>query len=247
MKNNILNIAHRGYSGRFDENTILAFKKAIEYNADGIETDVQLSKDGIPVIIHDETLDRTTNGSGWVKDYTLVQLKEFFTPMGEKIPTLEELLSLVSKSDIKVLNLELKNSIIEYKGLEEKVLSLIEKYKIKSKVIISSFNHMSLIKIRNIENVQGQKSKIKLGALTNSTLANVDKYLKEIDVECYHPYYKSILNQDYSSVIVNAGIEINPYTVNTEEDFEAVIKSGVTCIITNEVEKLNSFLKHKNK
>ena len=67
----ILNIAHRGYSGKFDENTMLAFKKAIEYGADGIETDVQLSKDGVPVIMHDETLDRTTDGIGFLKNYTL--------------------------------------------------------------------------------------------------------------------------------------------------------------------------------
>ena len=75
----VLNIAHRGYSGKFDENTMIAFKKAIEYKADGIETDVQISKDGIPVIIHDETLDRTTNGHGFVKNYTLNELKALKT------------------------------------------------------------------------------------------------------------------------------------------------------------------------
>ena len=73
----ILNIAHRGYSGKFDENTMLAFKKAIEYNADGIETDVQLTKAGVPILIHDETIDRTTNGHGFVIDYTLDELNVF--------------------------------------------------------------------------------------------------------------------------------------------------------------------------
>ena len=71
-----LNFAHRGFSGQFPENTMLAFEKAVEAGADGIELDVQLSKDGEVVVIHDEELSRTTNGTGFVKDYTLKQLKK---------------------------------------------------------------------------------------------------------------------------------------------------------------------------
>lgn len=242
MKKDVLNIAHRGYSAMFDENTMIAFKKAIEYKADGIETDVQLSKDGVPVIIHDETLDRTTNGKGFVKDYTLAQLKEFKTTNGEEIPTLRELLDLFSKSKMEVLNLELKNSILEYDGIEEKVLDLIDEFDLKDRIIISTFNHLSLIKIREIEKQRNTVSKIKLGALTESTLANVDKYLKDIDVQCYHPFFPSILNKEYSQSIIKSGIEINPYTVNEIEDFKRVIDAGVTCIITNEVEKLYNYL-----
>ena len=132
----ILNIAHRGYSGKFDENTMIAFRKAIEYRADGIETDVQLSKDNVPVIIHDETLDRTTDGRGYVKDYTLAELKRFRTKSGEEIPTLKELLELVVDSNLEVLNLELKNSIFPYEGLEEKVLKMIYNYNLKERIII---------------------------------------------------------------------------------------------------------------
>lgn len=259
----ILNIAHRGYSGKFDENTMIAFRKAIEYGADGIETDVQLSKDGVPVIIHDETLDRTTNGHGFVKDYTLSELKKFRTKSvgharelkanikenynneeikhfeqfnGEEIPTLEELLELVSKSELKMLNLELKNSIIEYEGLEEKVLDMLEKYDLKSRVIISTFNHLSLVKIRKID------SEIFLGALTETTLANVVKYLDDIKVQCYHPCFTSILNKDYMREIKEGGIKVNPYTVNSQEDMNDVIDVGVDSIITNEVELLSSIL-----
>ena len=337
----IINIAHRGYSGKFDENTMLAFKKAIEYKADGIETDVQLSKDGVPVIIHDETLDRTTNGHGFVKDYTLEELKKFRTKsvprvqalktdaleeieylksnilkesediqsgqseklqsinyamlekvnylkelsidrlqdsklkrsngdnkgnfkigeytikeveyfqnkIGEEIPTLREVLELVAHSDLKVLNLELKNSVIEYKGLEEKVLTMIDEFNLRDRIIISSFNHMSLVEIRKIE---GQKNKINknlltdkriiLGALTDSTLVNVPKYLKAISVECYHPYFSSILNKAYMKEIKNTGIKVNPYTVNNVEDMKSVIELGVDSIITNEVELLNTLL-----
>lgn len=232
----ILNIAHRGYSGKFDENTMLAFKKALEYEADGIETDVQLSKDNIPVLIHDETLDRTTDGKGYVKEYTLEQLKKFRTKNGEKIPTLKELLEFVAKSNIKVLNLELKNSIFPYEGLEEIVLEMINRYSLKEKIIISTFNHLSLVKIRKMDN------EIKLGALTDSTLANVSKYLKDIAVECYHPCFPSILNEKYMKEIKEAGIVVNPYTVNEEEHMKMVIKVRTDSIITNEVERLRKIL-----
>ena len=313
----ILNIGHRGYSGKFDENTMLAFRKAIEYKADGIETDVQLSKDGVLILIHDETLDRTTNGHGFVKDYTLDELKIFRTKSeprvqalktdaleemanlkarelsidtfqaletnieidnikhfsnvnvnskdshkigeytreeveyfqkrdGEEIPTLRELLEIFSKSDLKVLNLELKNSVIEYHGLEEKVLNIIDEFNLRERVVISSFNHMSLTKIREIEK---QRSKLKgkgqhnkkltLGALTDSTLVNVPKYLQAISVECYHPYFPSILNEEYISEIKKAGIKVNTYTVNNITDMKQVMSVGADSIITNEVELLN--------
>lgn len=259
----ILNIAHRGYSGKFDENTMIAFKKAIEYGADGIEMDVQLSKDGIPVIIHDETLDRTTNGHGLVKDFTLEELKKFRTKSvgkvkelknnlnnnyteeevqylslhdGEEIPTLEEVLKLIAPSNLKVLNLELKNSIIEYEGMEKIVLNMIEKYNLKDRVILSTFNHLSLIKLRKLD------SKIVLGALTESTLANVVKYLDDIEVQCYHPYFPSILNKEYTEEIKKSGIKINTYTINSKEDMIKVINAGVDSLITNEVELLNTIL-----
>ncbi|WP_244833659.1 glycerophosphodiester phosphodiesterase [Clostridium sp. BJN0001] len=240
----ILNIAHRGYSGRYDENTMLAFKKAYEYKADGIETDVQLSKDGIPVIMHDEKLDRTTDKKGFLKDYTLDELKKINIlkkhdeyEIDERIPTLEELLCFFSKTDMKVLNLELKNSIIDYDGLEEKVLDLIEKYKIKDRIIISSFNHVSLVRFRKLD------KDVMLGALTDSTLAYPEEYLKKIDVECYHPYFYSILNKEYTERIIKRGIQINPYTVNDLFDMKKVINLKVNSIITNEVEKLNKLLK----
>ncbi|MBE6062859.1 MAG: glycerophosphodiester phosphodiesterase [Clostridium butyricum] len=259
----ILNIAHRGYSGKFDENTMIAFKKAIEYGADGIETDVQLSKDGIPVIMHDETLDRTTDGYGFLKDYTFEELKKFRTKSvgsvvarkekyeenytkeeidyfknseGEEIPSLRELFKLVVSSNLKILNLELKNSIFEYEGMEEKVLDMINEFGLKDKIIISSFNHMSLVKIRKMD------KNIILGALTDSTLANVPKYLNYIGVQCYHPFFPSILNKKYNKRIREAGIKINPYTVNTEEEIKSVIEAGADSIITNEVELLNFYM-----
>ncbi|MBX7298664.1 glycerophosphodiester phosphodiesterase [Clostridium chauvoei] len=229
----VLNIAHRGYIGKYDENTIIAFKKAIEFGADGIETDVQLSKDGIPVIIHDETLDRTTDGKGLVKSYTLAELRKFKTKNNEKIPTLEELLILFKESKLDILNLELKNSIVKYKNLEEKVLDLIEKYEIEDRIIISSFNHYSLLKVKEIN------KNIITGALTETTLVDVYKYLKNIKCECYHPYYYSIFDEEIMRELKENHIKVNPYTINSEIDMKKAMELGVTNIITNEVEVLN--------
>lgn len=121
----ILNVAHRGLSGLYPENTMIAFRKAIEADCDGIEMDVHLTRDGVPVVIHDEEVDRTTNGSGYVKDFTYEQLCNLDAGIkfsdefkGEKIPTLKEFFDFMKDND-KLINIELKNSIIHYEGLEK--------------------------------------------------------------------------------------------------------------------------------
>ena len=120
---------------------------------------------------------------------------------------------------------------------------MIDEFNLRDRVIISSFNHMSLVKIRKLEKQEIKKNgnvatdkRIILGALTDSTLVNVPKYLNDISVECYHPYFPSILNKAYMEEIKNAGIKVNPYTVNDVEDMKKVIEVGVDSIITNEVE-----------
>lgn len=123
----IINYAHRGASGYFPENTMLAFEKAVSLGATGIETDIHMTKDGVLVLIHDERVDRTTNGTGFVKDYTYKELlkldagsyfsKEF---EGLKVPTLEELFQFASHNELK-LDLELKNNIVQYENIEKKL------------------------------------------------------------------------------------------------------------------------------
>ena len=148
------NFAHRGFSGKYSENTMLAFQKAIEVGADGIELDVQLTKDGELVIIHDETIDRTTDGKGYVVDYTYEELSKFdasYIYRGKfgfnKIPTLKEYFELVKDLDF-ITNIELKTGINEYLGIEEKVYQIIKEYKLEKKVIISSFNHFSILRMK---------------------------------------------------------------------------------------------------
>ena len=148
--------AHRGASGYAPENTLEAFLLAIEQGADGIELDVQLSKDGVPVVIHDETVDRVTGQSGFVKDFTLQELKEmvvlrerFAKYRDARIPTLREVLDAVRPSGIAV-NIELKTGIYWYPEIEKKVAAIVEETGMKDRVIYSSFNHYSVQKLKSI-------------------------------------------------------------------------------------------------
>ncbi|WP_245237043.1 glycerophosphodiester phosphodiesterase family protein, partial [Paenibacillus ihuae] len=148
--NSIINFAHRGASAVCPENTMAAFRKSLELGATGIETDVQMSSDGGLVLIHDESLNRTAGAEGYVKDRTLSQLLElnagsWFGPefKDERLPTLEELLDLLQKRDT-VLNIELKNGIFMYPGMEEKVIAAVRDYGMSERVVLSSFNHYSL-------------------------------------------------------------------------------------------------------
>lgn len=128
--NNIINFAHRGASAVCPENTMAAFRKGLELGATGIETDVQMTKDGGIVLIHDETLNRTTSGTGYVKDHSLAELLEvdagsWFGPefKDERLPLLEDLLDLLQGRDT-ILNIELKNGTFLYPGMEEKVIAV---------------------------------------------------------------------------------------------------------------------------
>lgn len=226
------NFAHRGFSGKYPENTMLAFKKAIEAGADGIELDVQLTKDGEIVIIHDETIDRTTDGKGLVADYTYEELCRFdasFIYRGQigfnKIPTLREYLEFVKDKNI-ITNIELKTGIFEYLGIEEKVWELIQEYKVEDKVIISSFNHYSVLHMKKLA------PDLKYGLLSESWLINAGKYTHDLGIQCYHPIHYN-LTSEIINEIKKYGIEINTYTVNKEKDIRYLIEKGIDIIIGN--------------
>lgn len=159
--------AHRGSSYEYPENTLLSFEKAAKVKGiAGIEFDVQLTKDGEIVVIHDESIDRTLDGKGYVRDYTLEELKQFnVTPSGQDepfvdengehlhVPTLRELFDLLQpycRNNGLILNIELKNSVYPYEGMEQKVIDLVAEYKLQENIIYSSFNHDSLAVVKDI-------------------------------------------------------------------------------------------------
>ena len=146
--------AHRGCSQRYPENTLLAFEKAAAVQGlTGIELDIQLTKDGQMVVIHDERVDRTTEGIGFVRDYTLSEIKRLHiyadSHRSQHIPTITEVLDLlepVLKAGVR-LNIELKNSIYPYDGMEEKIIELIRQRGLENHVLYSSFSAKSLEKL----------------------------------------------------------------------------------------------------
>ncbi|MDH4617514.1 glycerophosphodiester phosphodiesterase family protein [Brevibacillus sp. AY1] len=150
-------MAHRGWSGKAPENTMAAIRLALAEPAiGGMEIDVQLSRDGVPVLIHDFTLDRTTSGSGLVMDHTLEELRQLDAGIwfdekfaGEHIPTLEEALQAVKGRC--TLNIELKATSDMYPGIAEKVLELLERYEMKDEVYITSFDHDLIRQVRQLD------------------------------------------------------------------------------------------------
>ena len=225
-------IAHRGASKQAPENTMAAFTKALELGAGGIETDVHLSADGHPVIIHDEQVDRTSNGKGLVKSMTLAQLKaldfgSWFSPgfNGERIPELDELLQLLSNWD-GLLNIELKNGPVFYPGIEQAVASAIRKYRLTNRTIISSFNHYSLVEIRRID------PEIKTAPLYMAGLYEPWEYARRMGATAIHPLFYNIVPEVMKGCKLN-NIAVNPFTVDQPEHIKAMAAAGVDGIITN--------------
>lgn len=224
--------AHRGASGYMPENTMEAFELAVRQKADGIELDVQISADGELVIMHDETVSRVTDGKGLVKEFTLKQLKELKvhtpgTPEGiYRIPRLEEVLDLMKKTDM-LVNIELKNSIWLYPGMEEKVLRLVEETGLEDRVLYSSFNHYSLIKLKMLD------SSVETGLLFNDGLVDVATYGKSLGVSALHPAVYHLLYPDFVRNCKKAGLKMHVWTANAPEHIEMVKQAEAEAVITN--------------
>lgn len=225
-------LAHRGASGTAPENTISSFKKALADGCDGFEFDVQQTQDGKLVVFHDWTLERTTNGKGKLKDYTLSELKKldagsWFSNkfVGETIPTLEEVLDIIP--DDKLVNIELKEEYSAERETEKKLLEIIKNYP-KKNIVVSSFSHNLLRNLKKLDDT------VKIGLLFESSLVNLDKYIESLDFDIFslHPS-KNFLKESDIKLLKSKDIEINVWTVNTKEDYNFLKKMGVDAIITN--------------
>ncbi|MFC6463613.1 glycerophosphodiester phosphodiesterase [Marinilactibacillus sp. GCM10026970] len=232
-----LNFAHRGFSGQFPENTMLAFEKAVEAGADGIELDVQLTSDGEVVIFHDDTLERLTNGKGTLTEFTLSELQKLSVHsqknaeiQDQNIPTLREYLSWVSNTGI-VTNIELKTASGDPTGLEQKVLELLEQFDIKEKIIISSFYVENMIRVKQLE------SDVQTGLLTIDCSEKTIQKAVDIGMDYFHPV-ASQLNETVIEQIHQFGLKINMWTINEESDLEKAEAAKLYGIITDYPDRL---------
>lgn len=249
----VVNVSHRGASGYAPEHTITSYQMGEKMHGDYIEIDLQMTKDGQLIAMHDETLDRTTNGSGKVKDYTLNEIKQldagsWFNEkypqyanqeyVGLKVPTLEEVFSRFGKNAHYYI--ETKSPDV-YPGMEEELLRLVNKYGInKDTLLVQSFSSLSLLKIKDLD------PSVKLiqllsykahAVITDSEIESIKKYA--IGVGPNHNY----LDKEYVQKVVNSGLQLHPYTVNDKERMKQLIDWGVTGMFTNFPDLLRGVLK----
>jgi glycerophosphoryl diester phosphodiesterase len=224
--------AHRGARREAPENTLPAFEFALGLGVDGMEFDVQLTSDGVPVVIHDETVDRTTDGKGAVVGFAFEQLRELDASAGfegfadVRIPTLDEVLDLLVPSGM-VLNIELKNSVQDYPGLEEKVLDAIEARGIAGQVVLSSFNHYSLKRLQRL----GAPSP--LGMLYTDPLYRPWRYAAKLGVAALHPPARYMYGKRYVRKAHAAGLAVRPWVVNGRRNLARMLNAGVDAVFTD--------------
>lgn len=222
--------AHRGYSAAYAENTMSAFIGAENAGADGLELDVQLTKDGEVVVIHDEKVDRTTKGKGFVKDFLFKDLRKLNANnkggKKEPIPSLIEVLEWMKSNEL-ICNIELKNGLLPYEGMEEKVIQLVRKYDLIDRIIISSFNHYSIVYSYQLA------PEIETAPLFYDGIYMPWIYSQSIRAKGIHPKYSMIPDDVIQGTIEN-GIAVRPYTVNKDADMHRFFKLDCTAFITDD-------------
>ncbi|MDB5055645.1 MAG: glycerophosphoryl diester phosphodiesterase [Bacilli bacterium] len=224
-------IGHRGAAGEAPENTMVSFQLALKQGAEGIELDVHLSKEGEIVVCHDATLDRTTNGQGYIFEKEVVEIKRYdagswFSEqyLGETVPLLAEVFDQVP--DGILINVEIKYA---YHGrMETQLIDFLRKRKRMENVVISSFDHKCLQRIKKME------PKVKIGLLYAANLVDHAGYANQLGVDVFsiHPHYQLIEKEDVQKAKA-LGIRTFPYTVNSLEEFRKMVEYGVSGIITD--------------
>lgn len=224
--------AHRGASGYAPENTIPSFAKAVEMKADGVELDVQLSKDGELVVIHDETVDRVSDRRGYVKDFTIRELKllDVSRPVPgygtARIPTLAEVLEELKPSGM-TINIECKTGIFFYPGLEEKMVKLVKDMNMTERIWCSSFNHESVCRVKRM------CPEMKTGFLIADVIVDVAEYTKKHGAMALHPALYHMQDRELISRCKKQGLNVHIWTVNDRQDMKALCDAGADAIITN--------------
>ena len=240
-----LTIAHRGFSGQFPENTLLAFQEAIELGVEAIELDVQLSKDGEIMIFHDEDLARITGQKGLLKDHTCAELRELDASGAyrgvfgkQTIPTLSEYLELTVDKNILTF-LELKNGMLIYPLLEEKVADCLTKFNRQNGTILFSANHPS------VKYFGALAPDIQLLFPFDNWIIGYGAYCHSHGITACMPYFRA-LTPEVVAEIKFFDISIYPWTVDEPQDIQAMLVLGVDGILSNYPDRLKTFLKTQN-
>ncbi|MBP9987919.1 MAG: glycerophosphodiester phosphodiesterase [Ruminococcus sp.] len=250
-------ISHRGSNKIAPQNTLAAFKRSIGYHADGFETDVHLTKDGIPVIHHNYEVDKTSDGKGFISDLTFDELRNFdfgsyfhHSYKNTKIPSLEEFLTLAEKADLEILNIELKSPKNKDYSVADIVIKKVKEHNLFDKLLISSFDEDLLVYVKDVDET------CKTGFLYSPNRLHIaPKWLdivdfaKSIAVEALHPNYLFV-NESYVEKAHEAGLYVNPWTVNNVNLMKRLLSYGVDGLITDvpkiALETVNNYFNEQN-
>lgn len=223
MIDETLIFGHRGYPAKFPENSLSGFSYAIDHAIDGLEFDVHLTKDNIPVIMHDEKINRTTNGRGKIRQYTFDELQQFQLSNGETIPSLEQLLQLVAQRRV-YLNLEFKTDRVHYTNIEEIVLDMVRDYDLVYPVIYSSF---SLQTLKNAYRVDAHQQYC---LLSDHVLHQPQRLAQSAHLSGVHlEHYQNLPN-----------LEERIWTVDDPQKMKQLFEKRVAGIITDDFEMAQS-------
>ncbi len=224
--------AHRGASGYAPENTMPAFELALAQGADGVEFDVQLSRDGVPVVIHDETLERTTDGTGPVAGRTVAELRTLDARNGRSdyavtpIPTMDEVLALLAPSSVRI-NIELKNSEEPYPGLEEKVVAAVREHGLDARVVLSSFSYASIRLLHELA------PDLELATLYTRPQLQPWRTARRLGARAVHPPVAFVPSRLWVHRAQSLGVAIRPWIVNNPPVLVRMFRWRVDAIITD--------------
>lgn len=233
-------IGHRGASGEAPENTLAAFRLAMEQGADLIETDVHLTSDGVPVLIHDHSVDRTTNGRGLVAQMTLAQIKSldagsWFGPehTGERILTLDELLEWAAGR--MPVSLEIKNRPIHYPGIEDRVVEALRRHDMVQSAIVVSFDHAVLLRVKQ------RCPDLLTGVLFACTPVAASSLALQAQANCLLPHWSNVTREMVSEAHAHR-LAVSPWVVDEKEEMGWVLDLGVDAVATNYLARVVSWL-----
>ena len=233
-------ISHRGSNRIAPQNTLPAFRQSILYGADGFETDVHLSADGVPVICHNYAVDKTSDGKGEITSMFLEDLKELdfggsfhHSYRGTPLPTLEEFLCLCEKGNLKIINIEIKPPKNKQYDVVEKTIEAVKVHGLFDKLIISSFDPDAVVFAKDIDETCKTAflycpDKIKSWKYFKSAV----NFAKGIGVEALHPH-KAYITKKYVEEAHEAGFMVNPWTINSEREIRHCLDCGVDSVITD--------------
>jgi len=234
---------HRGASGYAPENTLPSFALAAKMGADGVELDIQKTKDGQIVVIHDETVDRTAFSSGFVKDFTYEEIRAMKIRNAGKyeearIPLMSEVFDLLKDTDL-LINIELKTGVFDYAGIEEEIVSMVKEKGYEDRVIYSSFNHYSIMKLKKID------PKAKTAFLYQDGFMDIAEYGKKYGVDALHPWVENLRYPGFMEEAEKNGLDVNVWTVNSEKELKLCKKCNVHAVITNYPDRALEFLEEE--